>query len=124
MRFPAPKDWDKVKTMTLHVYRNAGSSSGPADFGAPSTTWNDAGTNMSYNSIFYLSSSDSTKSTISAANSWNTIDLSSIKSILKKNQQTDSSGNFIVVSMISKGTHMKINAAPGGTYSPYIEITV
>ena len=124
MRFPAPKDWSKVNGITLHVYRNAGSSSGPADFGAPSTTWNDAGTNMSYDSIFYLSSSNSTKSTISAANSWNTIDLSSIKSILKKNQQTDSSGNFIVISMISKGTHMKINAAPGGTYSPYIEITV
>ena len=38
--------------------------------------------------------------------------------------QADAAGNFIVVSMISKGTHMKINAAPGGTYSPYIEITV
>lgn len=124
MRFPAPKDWDKVKTMTLHVYRNAGFSSGSADFGAPSTTWSDAGTNMSYNSIYYLSSSNSTKGTLSAASSWNTIDLSSIKSILKKNQQADAAGNFIVVSMISKDTHMKINAAPGGTYSPYIEITV
>lgn len=124
MRFPAPKDWNKVKTITLHVYRNAGSASGAADFGAPSTTWNDAGTNMSYNSIYYLSSSNTTTKTVSAASSWNTIDLSSIKSILQQNQQTDSSGNFIVISMISKGTYMKINAAPGETYSSYVEITV
>ena len=117
LKFPVPADWSKVNTMTLHIYRNAGSASGKADIGAPSVDWSG---NLAYSSIYNLSSSNcvSPTPTIAAASSWNTIDITGIKDILRAN----ASGGYYTVSMISKGTYMVVDGSLTGNRA-YVSVT-
>lgn len=117
LKFPVPADWSKVNTMTLHIYRNAGSASGNADIGAPSVDWSG---NLAYSSIYNLSSSNcvSPTPTIAAASSWNTIDITGIKDILRAN----ASGGYYTVSMISKGTYMIVDGSLTGNRA-YVSVT-
>lgn len=118
-KFAEPKKWDAIASMKLHIYRTAGTAEGKADIGVPSVTWPDDDSGMAYNSIYQLSSSRYISETIAAAGSWTTIDITSLISLMKEN----AANGYIILSMISKGTYMKINAGPTETNAPWIEVT-
>lgn len=118
-KFTEPKNWDAITSMKLHIYRTAGSAAGKADIGVPSVTWPDDDSGMAYTNIYQLSSSRYISETIAAASTWTTIDITSLMSLMKES----AANGYIILSMISKGTYMKINACPTETNAPWIEVT-
>lgn len=113
-KFPEPSNWSSVTSLKLHLYRKAGSASGSVTIGAPDVTWTD---NLTWGNVYYLSSSHETSGTMAAASSWNTIDITSIKSSL----QSHAKSSYIVICAHSTSAYMQIDGSTG-TYAAWVEV--
>lgn len=113
-KFPEPSNWSSVTSLKLHLYRKAGSASGSVTIGAPDVTWTD---NLTWGNVYYLSSSHETSGTMAAASSWNTINITSIKSSL----QSHAKSGYIVICAHSTSTYMQVDGSTG-SYAAWVEV--
>lgn len=113
-KFPAPSNWSSVTSLKLHLYRKAGSASGSVTIGAPDVTWTD---NLTWGNVYYLSSSHETSGTMAAASSWNTINITGIKSSL----QSHAKSGYIVICAHSTSAYMQVDGSTG-SYAAWVEV--
>lgn len=113
-KFPEPSNWNSVTSLKLHLYRKAGSASGSVTIGAPDVTWTD---NLTWGNVYYLSSSHETSGTMAAASSWNTINITGIKSSL----QSHAKSGYIVICAHSTSAYMQVDGSTG-SYAAWVEV--
>lgn len=130
LKFQMPVlDWSTISTMTLNIYRTAGSARGRADFNAPSVSWPASNTGLSYTTLYNMNKDTTTDSSgnkpqttqyvENAATGWSKINISSIITHLKNRAGSD----YIVLGMISKGTYMFVDTDPNSDNAPFITIS-